>query len=113
MTAEVHVTCDTLLEQISSYLDDELPEATCAAIEQHAASCPVCGRILTDFRTTTGLCRTAANVPLPDDVRIRARDRVRELLGGRVCFPQKPVKWGQVSKTTSEVVFNTIHENDL
>ncbi|MBK9239529.1 MAG: zf-HC2 domain-containing protein [Acidobacteria bacterium] len=89
MTAEVHVTCDTLLEQISSYLDDELPDATCAAIEQHAASCPVCGRILTDFRTTTGLCRTAANVPLPDDVRIRARDRVRELLGGRVCFPQK------------------------
>ena len=80
MTPEVHVTCDSLLDQISSYLDDELPEASCAAIEQHAASCAECARILADFKTTTGLCRTAANAPLPDDVRVRARDRVRELL---------------------------------
>jgi len=77
---KVHVTCDTLLAQISSYLDGELPESACAAIEQHAATCPTCGQVINDFRTTTGLCRTAANTPLPDDVRGLARERVRLLL---------------------------------
>lgn len=80
MTQKVHVTCDTLLAQISSYLDGELPESTCAAIEQHAASCPECGQVINDFRTTTGLCRTAATAPLPDDVRRLARERVLVLL---------------------------------
>lgn len=80
MTTEIQVTCDTLLAQISSYLDGELPELACAAIEQHAAACDRCGRILNDFRTTTGLCRTAATAPLPEEVLALARARVRELL---------------------------------
>ena len=74
------VTCDSLLQQISSYLDGDLNESTCAAIEHHAASCSACGRVIEDFRRTTGLCRTAATTPLPGDVRARARARVRELL---------------------------------
>lgn len=80
MTQKIQVTCDTLLAQISSYLDGELPESTCSAIERHAASCPACGKVIDDFRTTTGLCRTAATAPLPDDVRELARERVRLLL---------------------------------
>jgi anti-sigma factor (TIGR02949 family) len=81
MTKKIQVSCDTLLSQISSYLDGELPESACAAIEQHAASCDRCGAVINDFRTTTGLCRTAATAPLPEEVRARARARVRELLG--------------------------------
>lgn len=81
MTRKFQVTCDTLLAQISSYLDGELPESACAAIEQHAASCDRCGKVINDFRATTGLCRTAATAPLPDDVRARAQARVRELMG--------------------------------
>jgi anti-sigma factor (TIGR02949 family) len=81
MTRKIEVTCDTLLSQMSSYLDGDLPELTCAAIEQHAASCPKCGRVIAEFRTATGLCRSAANAPLPEDVRARARERVRALIG--------------------------------
>jgi anti-sigma factor RsiW len=80
MTRKIEVTCKSLLSQISSYLDGDLPELTCAAIEQHAASCAQCGRVIADFRATTGLCRSVANAPLPEDVRARARDRVRDLI---------------------------------
>ena len=80
MTRRIQVTCDSLLSQISSYLDGDLPELTCAAIEQHAASCAKCGGVIAEFRTATGLCRSAANAPLPEDVRARAKSRVRELL---------------------------------
>jgi anti-sigma factor RsiW len=80
LTAEIEMTCDSLLSQISSYLDGELPELTCAAIEKHAASCTECGGVIAEFRTATGLCRSAASAPLPEDVRARARERVRELL---------------------------------
>ena len=84
MTLKTEVTCDTLLAQLSSYLDGELPELTCAVIEQHAGLCDQCGRLIEEFRTATGLCRSAGTAPLPDDVRARAKARVRELLGGRV-----------------------------
>lgn len=80
MTTEIQVTCDTLLAQISSYLDGELPESACAAIEQHAAGCERCGRVIRDFGITAGLCRTAAKAPLPEEVRARARARVRKLM---------------------------------
>lgn len=80
MTGLPPVTCDSLLAQISAYLDGDLDGSACAAIERHAASCPACGRVIEDFRRTTGLCRTAASAPLPDDVRARARARVLELL---------------------------------
>lgn len=80
MTPEIEVTCESLLAQMSSYLDGELPELTCAAIDRHAASCLRCGGIIAEFRAATGLCRSAANAPLPEDVRARARARVRELL---------------------------------
>ncbi len=80
MTRPSPVACDSLLQQISAYLDGDLNASACAAIEHHAASCAACGRVIEDFRRTTGLCRTAATAPLPDDVRARARARVRELL---------------------------------
>jgi len=74
------VTCDSLLSQLSSYLDGDLPQSMCAVIEQHAASCMRCGQVIEDFRMTTGLCRSAADVPLPEDVRARAQKRVQELI---------------------------------
>ena len=80
MTQANEMACDQLLSQMSSYLDGDLPELTCAAIEQHAASCPTCGAVIAEFRAATGLCRSAANAPLPEDVRERAKARVRELL---------------------------------
>jgi anti-sigma factor RsiW len=74
------VTCDSLLGQISAYLDGDLGAATCEAIERHATTCDRCAVVIEDFRKATGLCRTAADAPLPDAVRVLAQARVRALL---------------------------------
>jgi anti-sigma factor RsiW len=74
------VTCESLLGQISAYLDGDLGAATCEAIERHASSCGRCAVVIDEFRQATGLCRTAADAPLPDAVRTLAQERVRALL---------------------------------
>jgi anti-sigma factor RsiW len=81
MTAPM--TCKEVLGNISSYLDGELEITACDAIEQHCRQCPGCAAFVTGLRETVGLCREAATAPLPDAVRQRARDRVKQLLGGQ------------------------------
>ena len=73
-------TCKEVLANISSYLDGELDTTACDAIEQHCLTCSSCGAVVTGLRETIGLCRQAATVPLPDDIRQRARESVRQLL---------------------------------
>lgn len=80
MSETMTVTCESLLAQISAYLDGDLGAATCEAIERHASSCDRCAVVIEDFRKATGLCRTAAETPLPDAVRALAQARVRALL---------------------------------
>jgi anti-sigma factor RsiW len=74
------VECRTILDNISAYLDGELEISGCDAIEQHCQHCGSCAALVAGLRETVGLCREAASVPLPEAVRQRARDRVRELL---------------------------------
>jgi anti-sigma factor RsiW len=73
-------TCKEILANISSYLDDELETTTCEAIERHCLECPSCAALVNGLRDTVGLCRQAATAPLPDAVRQRARESVRQLL---------------------------------
>jgi len=77
------VSCESLLTQMSAYLDGDLNAATCEQIELHAQTCPACAKVIADFRATTGLCRSAADAPLPDAVRAKAQARVRALLARR------------------------------
>lgn len=79
MTTEPR-TCKEVLANISSYLDGELETTACETIEQHCLTCSTCATVVSGLRETIGLCRQAATTPLPDDVRRRARERVRELL---------------------------------
>lgn len=77
---EIPVTCASLLAQISAYLDGELDASACAAVEQHASTCDRCAQVIGEFREATGLCRSAAEAPLPESVRELAQARVRALL---------------------------------
>jgi len=72
--------CRTILANISAYLDGELESTACEAIEQHCQKCAACAALVSGLRDTVGLCRNAASIPLPEAVRQRARDKVRELL---------------------------------
>jgi anti-sigma factor RsiW len=73
-------TCKEVLANISAYLDGELDTTACDAIERHCQECASCAGLANGLRETVGLCRQAATVPLPDAVRRRARDSVRQLL---------------------------------
>ena len=73
-------TCREVLANISGYLDGELDTTACDAIEQHCLACPSCAALVNGLRETIGLCRQAATVPLPDAVRRRALESVRQLL---------------------------------
>jgi anti-sigma factor RsiW len=72
--------CPTILSNISAYLDGELQATACAAIEQHCQGCASCAALVDGLRQTVGLCREAGSIALPDAVRQRARNSVRELL---------------------------------
>jgi anti-sigma factor RsiW len=72
-----------MLANISGYLDGELDTTACEAIERHCLACPSCAALVKGLQETVGLCRQAAMVPLPDDVRRRAIESVRQLLGRR------------------------------
>ena len=82
MTAAPPPDCARLLERISAYLDQELDEETCRAIEAHCAGCASCARLVEGLRQTIGLCRASAHRPLPPDVHARARARLARLLSG-------------------------------
>jgi anti-sigma factor RsiW len=78
--SESQTECRAILANISAYLDGELQATACEAIEQHCQGCGSCAALVSGLRETVGLCRAAASTPLPEPVRQRARDSVRELL---------------------------------
>lgn len=76
-------SCREVLANISAYLDGELDMTACDEIERHCHGCPECAAVVKGLRETVGLCRQAASAPLPDAVRRRALDSVRQLLDRR------------------------------
>jgi hypothetical protein len=78
--------CVTLLERVSAYIDQELDEATCRAIDEHCRECADCAGIIEGLRSTIGLCRATGERPLPPAVRARARAQIERLLAS---FPDK------------------------
>ena len=77
-------TCKEVLTNISNYLDGELDITACDAIERHCLECPTCAALVNGLRETIGLCHQASTLPLPDAVRQRARESVRQLLDRQV-----------------------------
>ncbi|HEX2343695.1 MAG TPA: zf-HC2 domain-containing protein [Vicinamibacterales bacterium] len=78
--------CAALLERVSAYLDQELDEATCRAIDEHCQGCTDCAGVIAGLRATIGLCRATGERPLPPAVRARARAQIERLLAS---FPDK------------------------
>ncbi len=75
--------CALVRARIDAALDGELDAEACSAIDAHCATCAACAAVVAGLRQTVGLCREAGSAPLPDEVRQRARRRVRELLEAR------------------------------
>jgi anti-sigma factor RsiW len=73
-------SCAAILASISAFLDGELDQTMCAAIEAHCGPCQRCAPVVAGLRQTIGLCRDAGAAPLPESVRARAQEAVRRLL---------------------------------
>jgi anti-sigma factor RsiW len=80
MTEDTQDTCRDVLEHIAAYLDGELDATTCLRIEAHCVGCDACARVVNGLRETVGLCRQAADAPLPEGVRALALGRVQRIL---------------------------------
>ena len=77
---DARATCPALLDDISAYLDGELPRPACRRIEAHCAGCAHCARVVEGLGRTIGLCRDAGAAPVPESIRRRACAHVRHLL---------------------------------
>jgi anti-sigma factor RsiW len=49
--------CVALLQQLSAYIDDELPSDVCAEIRRHMGTCPNCEIFIASLQHTVTLCR--------------------------------------------------------
>lgn len=72
--------CQDFLEQLSRYLDDEMPAAQRSEIQRHLRDCPCCEEVLASLKHTVDVCHEEGRPELPPEVRLRARARVVELL---------------------------------
>ena len=69
--------CVDLLQQLSAYIDDELPTDICSELRRHLGTCPNCEVFVASLRQTVTLCRHSQAPQLS------ARDRAeirREIL---------------------------------
>jgi anti-sigma factor RsiW len=69
MTSHEH--CETILENLSAYLDSELSDELCAAIERHLAGCADCQVVVDTLRKTISLYHALPQAELPDALRQR------------------------------------------
>lgn len=71
MSAE-QISCKSLWETLSDYIDGELSEELCQRIEQHLAGCEHCRVVLDTTHKTILLCHDAVQeTELPADVQGR------------------------------------------
>jgi anti-sigma factor RsiW len=72
--------CRAQLADLFAYLDGELSDARCQAIERHLTSCACCEGLADGLRRAIDVCRASGHERLPSRVRARAQARVARLL---------------------------------
>jgi anti-sigma factor RsiW len=79
--------CRAHLEQLSRYVDGDLPLRARMGTVNHLAHCPCCQDLVDSLKRTVVLCHAEGRRRLPPAVRARARARIAQLLashtGGR------------------------------
>ncbi|MGQ0810940.1 MAG: anti-sigma factor family protein [Nitrospiraceae bacterium] len=68
--------CLKILQQLSAYLDDELPRDVCREIRTHLGACPNCEVFIESLRHTIKLCQSHAPHPLSAAARSQLRRQI-------------------------------------
>lgn len=74
--------CLTILQQLSAYIDDELPTTICDELRTHLGACPRCEEFLASLRDTVALCRHQPTAALPPSERAAMRAAILRSLRG-------------------------------
>jgi anti-sigma factor RsiW len=75
------MTCRNLVAVLDDYLDGRLPAAALTALERHLAACAECRAYLATYRKTRALGARAGRVEMPDEMKTRLRQFLRERVG--------------------------------
>lgn len=68
--------CSDFLDQISAFVDGELPLDAAAEARHHAGACPGCAAVLASLRRTLALFAEARGFDMPAEVGLRLRQRL-------------------------------------
>jgi len=77
------VTCDELYGRLTDYTEGVLDADLCAAIDEHAKTCPACAGLRQDLADLSRLCREQVPALMPAEV----RQRIEVLLAGESGSP--------------------------
>lgn len=87
MTARHGRSCRELVEQLSRFIDNDLPPAERRAVRRHLQRCPCCDDFVASLARTVRICQDAGHVDLPPEVRARAIARIRRLVAHEGAEP--------------------------
>ena len=74
-----HAMCKIYFEKLSEFIDRELPEADCEAIENHLKNCDCCSACLSTLQKTIELCAGMKDRPVPHDLAMKIKGLMSEL----------------------------------
>ena len=69
--------CRAIFEQLSDYIDDQLPTNLCRTLEDHMGECTPCQAFLESLRRTIRLVREVDSPAMPDEIRDSIREAFR------------------------------------
>ncbi len=70
--------CEDLLKAMNEYVDGQLDPAICEEFEQHLAGCDPCQVVVDNIRKTITLYRAGQPYALPEEIRTRLRQTLRD-----------------------------------
>ena len=76
--------CQEIFAVLSEYIDGELPEEVCEAIQAHNGNCPPCEAFMETFAKTVELVRAQPSEPLSQEMKdelAASLQRCRHALG--------------------------------
>jgi len=76
------MTCRELIAVLDDYVDGVMPADERSELERHLADCAPCRAYLATYRKTREVGAAAGRIDIPDDMKRRLRQFVRDNLRG-------------------------------
>jgi anti-sigma factor RsiW len=85
--------CEEVQDQVSAWLDNELPEARARLVAEHEADCEACHAYVTDLRRLSAQVSEVCREPAPPGLEERIRAALAEEAGGQVIPFRPRIRW--------------------